>query len=276
MPQNPYDFAGRRKKRISRRKKQKMMMRALGLLVLLGVIIAVFMQCAGSWSVQKEYTPETADGSSLGETQQTENVNSSLYNGYTVCIDPGHGYYDSGTISDYLGDLAEKEITLAVSLLLGDKLEAQGFTVLMTREDDIPPQGSEETYVYGPTARAQWANQQGCDLYCSVHCDSYEEDESISGPRVFYYDKDSVTVDSCAKAVAAAMSDQLGLQVEAMSDSADNTYKVLLLTDATSVLVELGFVSNQQDAKNLISATYQDRLAQSLADGIMAYFDTLK
>lgn len=275
MPQNPYDFAGRRKKRISRRKKQKMMMRALGLVVLLGVIIAVFMQCAGSWSVQKEYTPETADGASQGETQQTGDTNSSLYNGYTVCIDPGHGYYDSGTISDYLGDLTEKDITLAVSLLLRDKLEAQGFTVLMTREDDISPQGSEETYVYGPTARAEWANQQGCDLYCSIHCDSYEEDESISGPRVFYYDKDSDTVDSCAQAVAAAMSDRLGLQVEAMSDSADNTYKVLLLTDATSVLVELGFVSNQQDAKDLISAAYQDRLAQSLADGIMAYFDTL-
>lgn len=278
MPQNPYNSNGRSKKRISRRKKQKMMMRMLGLLVLLGVIIALLMQCAGSWSAQKEYTPETAPGQQ-GSTQPAEqagNTNTFPYNGYTVCIDPGHGYYDSGTISDYLDGSSEKEINLAVSLLLQDKLEAQGFTVLMTREDDVPPQGAEETYVYGPTARAQWANQQGCDLYCSIHCDSFEEDESIHGAHVFYYDKDTETVGNCAQAIAQAMSDQLGEQVEAVADSADNTYKVLLLTDATGVLVELGFVTNPQEAKQLVSASYQETLAQSLANGIMAYFDTLK
>jgi N-acetylmuramoyl-L-alanine amidase len=48
-------------------------------------------------------------------------------------------------------------------------------------------------------------------------------------------------------------------------------YKVLIFTTCPAVLVELGYLSNPQDTSRLRDSAYQNRLAQAIANGILAY-----
>ena len=51
-------------------------------------------------------------------------------------------------------------------------------------------------------------------------------------------------------------------------------FQVLLESKMPAVLVECGFLSNDEECKNLKDATYQENLAEGIAQGILAYLDT--
>jgi N-acetylmuramoyl-L-alanine amidase len=79
----------------------------------------------------------------------------------TIVIDPGHGGKDPGAIGH--NSLKEKDIVLAVGKKLKSKLEANGFTVKLTRETD-----SFVELKNRPKAASDW----GGDLFISLHCDA--------------------------------------------------------------------------------------------------------
>lgn len=174
-----------------------------------------------------------------------------------VVIDPGHGGHDPGAIA--VNGLHEKDVVLDVSLRAAQQLRAAGATVKMTRTTDRFVELEQ---------RAAIANRFGADLFVSVHADSAKR-RSARGYSTY--------VARSASTAARAAADALGERMAAARVPAHGTgrheadYRVLVHTRCPAVLVELGFLSNYADAAQLATPAYRAKLADVLADGIVAY-----
>jgi N-acetylmuramoyl-L-alanine amidase len=175
----------------------------------------------------------------------------------TVVIDPGHGGKDPGARS-VLG-FYEKDINLSVALEIARLLEQRGLTVKMTRTDD---------YFLELEERAAIANDLRADLFVSIHSDSFPKN-TRRGFTVYIANGASSSSRRAANAIARSMS---GTGLNSFGVDTAN-YHVLTDTRGPAVLVELGYLSNRSEAALLRSASFQDHLAQAVADGISDYFD---
>jgi N-acetylmuramoyl-L-alanine amidase len=175
----------------------------------------------------------------------------------TIVIDPGHGGKDPGARS-ILG-FYEKGINLAVALDVARLLEQRGLRVKMTRTDD---------YFIELEDRAAIANNLDADLFVSIHADSFPKN-TRHGFTVYIANAASSSSRRAANAIARSMS---GTGLNSFGVQRAN-YHVLTDTRGPAVLVELGYLSNRSEAALLRNASFQDRLAQAVADGISDYFD---
>jgi N-acetylmuramoyl-L-alanine amidase len=170
-----------------------------------------------------------------------------------VVIDPGHGGKDPGTMR---GSLREKDLNLAVALLVTEDLKARGAKVLMTRPND--------TFIELED-RAGASNRAAADLFLSIHT-NYSVKPGICGFAV--YVNESASGPSIAAAGAIAHRLEQGGISPCGSQPHRAGYKVLRLNSRPAVLLEMGFISNSGDAASLASPHYQRALADSVADGI--------
>ena len=175
----------------------------------------------------------------------------------TVVIDPGHGGKDPGATS-VLG-FYEKDVNLAVANKVARLLEQRGLRVKMTRTAD---------YFVELEDRAAIANDLDADLFVSIHSDSFP-DSSRRGFTVYIANSASSSSRRAASAIARSMSgtglNSFGVQTAG--------YHVLTGTRGPAVLVELGYLSNRSEAALLRSGSFQNRLAEAVADGISDYFE---
>ena len=210
---------------------------------------------------------------------------------WAVMIDPGHGFDDIGTSSALLGDVNEATINLDIALRVRELLsEHKEIAVLMTHDDNAvdgrisaadggePPLNN--LVLLTPEDRAVLANGQDIDLFVSLHCDSIPDKPEISGMRAYYYDSgDTVGArDAGAEALATNIANQFGLKmgndaptpmVKTMTD--DNAFYVIKNIDVPSVLCEVGFVTNQTDAKQMLDETWRQAAAEAIVNGIIEY-----
>ncbi|MGM9607833.1 MAG: N-acetylmuramoyl-L-alanine amidase [Oscillospiraceae bacterium] len=172
---------------------------------------------------------------------------------FLVVLDPGHGGDDPGAV---VGETLEKDINLAIALLVREQLEEQeGITVLMTREQDVYP---------SLTDRADFANRENADLFVSIHANSLEDD-SYAGIITFYH-PDKRSSRAFAQAIqAAAAAASGGIDRGVRSED----YAVLRETDMPAVLVETGFMTCPEELALLQDADYQKLLAEGIAQGIL-------
>jgi N-acetylmuramoyl-L-alanine amidase len=174
-----------------------------------------------------------------------------------IVVDPGHGGDDPGTISR--GGLQEKTVTLPVAEELARLLKQDGFDVALTRESDV---------FVDLDARAAIANRFAPDLFVSIQADGCAS-PSVKGFTVYTCRDASTGSRAAAKAVAKELYlagvEGLGLR--------QTDFRVLTCTECPAcILVELGFLSNKDDAAMLADRAVQARLARSIADGIAEYF----
>ena len=210
---------------------------------------------------------------------------------WAVMIDPGHGFDDIGTSSALLGDVNEATINLDIALRVRELLsEHKEIAVLMTHDDNAvdgrisaadggePPLNN--LVLLTPEDRAVLANGQDIDLFVSLHCDSIPDKPEISGMRTYYYDSgDTVGArDAGAEALATNIANQFGLKmgvdapipmVKTMTD--DNAFYVIKNIDVPSVLCEVGFVTNQTDAKQMLDEDWRQAAAEAIVNGIIEY-----
>ena len=210
---------------------------------------------------------------------------------WAVMIDPGHGFDDIGTSSALLGDVNEATINLDIALRVRELLsEHKEIAVLMTHDDNAvdgrisaadggePPLNN--LVLLTPEDRAVLANGQDIDLFVSLHCDSIPDKPEISGMRTYYYDSgDTVGArDAGAEALATNIANQFGLKmgndapipmVKTMTD--DNAFYVIKNIDVPSVLCEVGFVTNQTDAKQMLDENWRQAAAEAIVNGIIEY-----
>lgn len=197
--------------------------------------------------------------------------------GKIVVLDAGHGGEDPGAVSNFSG-AKEKDITLSIVLETKSLLEADGYTVILTRSEDVLNYTDENLSMTAKRrqdlqARKKAMDESNADIVISVHLNAFT-DSRYSGAQTFYT-KQSVS----SKKLAIALQDAL----RAHLDEA-NTREALLKSEdiiitknckVTTTIVECGFLSNEEEEKRLTDQEYQKRIAEAIKMGIDDYFTAM-
>ena len=178
-----------------------------------------------------------------------------------VVIDAGHGGKDPGKSigkDNYTG-MNEKEINLNIALKLYKLLEADpNIKVYMTRVDDVYPSLQE---------RADLANELSADLFVSVHNNAYIS--TFSGTETLYFDDGSAKSKITKSKVAAVhknVVNAIGLPDRGLKIR--NDLFVLRKTLMPAMIVEVGFMTNKNDAANLTNNNFRLKAAEGIYRGI--------
>ena len=173
-----------------------------------------------------------------------------------IVIDAGHGGKDPGAVGT---KTQEKILTLKAATLLQSELEKLGFKVYMTRSTD--------EYV-GLYDRAAMANDLDATLFVSIHINAFTN-ASVSGIEVLY-GNDSMSSD---KGLAQSIQKKLVGALGAVDRGVDSRPRLVVLkeTQMTSVLCELGFITNAAEQDKLMSESYLKKAAKAMADGIVDF-----
>ena len=191
-----------------------------------------------------------------------------------VYLDAGHGGYDPG--ASYFG-ISEKSLTLAIQSRVKAKLESEGYQVVTTRTSD--------TYV-DLTDRSRAANASESDIFVSIHINA-SGSSATQGIETYYYQPyaeypSRINATYHANPTRLSMSDTLANAIQSSlinATGAQNqgvkrqTFAVLRETTAPAVLLELGFLSNPQEAARLSTSAYQETLANAIVAGIKSYYE---
>lgn len=190
--------------------------------------------------------------------------------GRTIVIDAGHGGVDGGARSD--SGLVEKDVTLHISLLVRDYLQQAGAVVVMTREDDRDlaspsTKGLSRRKTEDLKNREKLIKEAKPDLFVSIHLNSVPSPR-WRGAQTFYYPGREED-----RRLAVFIQEELRRNLENTDRLANTVSTMYLLKTANipAVLVEVGFLSNPEEAKLLADSRYQSKLAASIYRGILRY-----
>lgn len=217
---------------------------------------------------------------------------------YTVVLDAGHGGRDPGAVADWG---TEAEIVLAVTLRLKALLEARGVHVILTRDDDTFLSLPQRT-TYATTDR---------NLFVSLHANA-ADNHRAQGIETWVFgqpldpamielailengggDVGSARTEEAASiasdiagdilretqlnsslALANVVQDRLVSATGAVDRGVrQNLFYVIRNSRIPAILVELGFVSHEEEGPRLTEEDYQATLADALADGIMEFLE---
>lgn len=183
--------------------------------------------------------------------------------GKVIIIDPGHGGSNPGAVGF---NTRESDNNLAVGLKLRDKLSNAGAKVIMTRTTDrtVAPEGS--TLGQELQARVDIAEKNNADIFVSVHTNS-NPDTNIVGATTFY---PQGKPDGLAREVQTALINNTQAVNKGVEPA---TFYVLRNTSMPSILVEMGFNSNRDEASRLQDDSYRNQIASGIYDGIASYFN---
>ena len=181
-----------------------------------------------------------------------------------IVIDPGHGGNDPGAIG-FSGSY-EKDINLEIATKLYEKLKEKDYKVILTRDRD--------EYIEN-LSRAELANRRRARVFISIHGNSLENNNTVEGIQVLYYPDRKSTIgdldnNELAKIVMNSMIIGTGAKDKGIIEREDLI--VLNQTKMPAILIECGFISNENEEKLLLTDEYQDRLVNSIVNGIEEYF----
>jgi N-acetylmuramoyl-L-alanine amidase len=194
-----------------------------------------------------------------------------------IVIDPGHGGMDGGASSD--DGTTEKDINLAIAFQIKELAEADGWKVVLTREDDRSLGEKNKTIRSQKTAdliaRREIIKEVDPTVAVSVHLNSFKQDRSVRGAQTFYPagPGDQSVLDE-SKMLAEAIQEQLVIGVDDGTDRAALSKRDVLMFRNPTVpmaIIECGFLSNPEEAKLLEQQEYQRKLAKCIYEGIMRY-----
>ncbi|MDQ7823507.1 MAG: N-acetylmuramoyl-L-alanine amidase [Candidatus Eremiobacteraeota bacterium] len=181
-----------------------------------------------------------------------------------ICIDPGHGGYDSGAVNASLG-LCEKTVTLDIAKRLSALLAERGWNVVLTRSTDRDVSYYGSTDLEELSARVKVAKEMKADIFISIHCDA-SSNTAVRGISTHWYKEHD---NPLAAALHQRMLEELQNRDRKIHK---NRFYVLSHSSMPSALVETAFISNAGDASKLNSPDYRGRIAKALAGGIELYF----
>jgi N-acetylmuramoyl-L-alanine amidase len=182
-----------------------------------------------------------------------------------IMLDAGHGGYDPGTERNQENMKHEKDIVLAITKKLGDKilLRLVGSEVLFTRKRDI--------YLKLET-RVALANESKADLFLSIHCNSNPK-KTIYGTQMHIHNNTFRKSRKLAQHLDKAFEKIGERKTLGIFNTKDRRFPLYVLqyTKMTGVLVEIGFLSNAKEEEFLNSEAGQDLVAESILHGIVTY-----
>lgn len=170
----------------------------------------------------------------------------------SVVIDPGHGGSDPGAVG--VGGIREKDVVISISRQVAQILEQNGVQVVMTRTDD-------RTIDLEP--RVALANRLGGTVFVSIHANAAHR-AGATGVETFYYQSGY----SLASYIQNSILSSLRMQNRGVKQA---RFYVLRNTAMPSALVEVGFLTNVNDARILADPSQRSRIANAIAQGILQY-----
>ena len=180
--------------------------------------------------------------------------------GKVIVLDAGHGGKDKGTS---VNRAYESDINLALVLKLKNELSKHGVDVILTRDGDYD--------LSSPNAfrrkksdfdnRINLINNSGAHLYLSIHI-NYLNDTRYYGAQVFYTDGNEMLAKSIQECLDSPLSEKkLG-----------NTIYMYKKLSVPGVLIECGFLSNDNERRLLQDNDYQNKLVESIVKGVLKYY----
>lgn len=206
---------------------------------------------------------ETVSDSAIVANAEPQNV--------IVVLDAGHGGEDSGAVAN---GILEKDINLDITLKVRDMLKASGVTVVTTRDTDRSIYDSSaatvrEKKVSDLKNRVAISNENSNNILVSIHQNKFEQSR-YSGAQIFYSpndEKSKLLAESMRLSITGLLQPD---NKRELKEAGSNIY-LLKNSKYPSVIVECGFLSNEEEAKNLNSEEYRQKMAFAIYCGILEY-----
>ena len=233
-------------------------------------------------------TPEDILNPGTSTDATTQSPQNPSFADKLICIDPGHGINDPGTVNlQYMNGKSEAEFNFIFATHLKGELEALGFRVVFTNDGKTIPTGfdydgdnifsaSDNFNGEVVSERRDYAMSLKPDYFISIHCDSFASDESVHGMRIYAYDRNelaSKAIDKIVSRMAPVTAKYENSTARKFLKDDDTAFAVTKKWENTpAMLVELGFVTNKADAECLLSEDWNKSVAVAIAKGIADYF----
>ncbi len=205
------------------------------------------------------------------DTYLSDSVAASSDVGKVIIIDAGHGGEDPGAIGE--GSVYEKDLNLAIAMLVGEKLIEKGYTVVYTRTEDKMLYSPEENIkgmrkLSDLKNRVKVSEQYPDAIFVSIHMNSFGN-SVYSGAQVYYNAKNG-------ESHILAEKIRTSIVAEAQPDNTRVTKegKGLYLLENNpnpAVIVECGFMTNSEELARLLEKEYQNQLSFAIVCGIINY-----
>ncbi len=171
-----------------------------------------------------------------------------------IVIDPGHGGHDPGTVG--IGGVQEKDVILPISLDVAEILRKQGIEIIMTRDTD--------TFI-SLEGRTDMANDLNADLFVSIHANAINLSRpDVNGLETYYYQSGRRLAEIIHWSVLNGVNiDDRGIRRA--------RFFVLRHSTMPAVLVEVGFLTGEEDASRLKDPDHRRQMAEAIARGIIEY-----
>ena len=208
-----------------------------------------------------------ANGAWVKDASRDKNTRRAIF------LDPGHGGSDSGAFEN---GVKEKDLTLSVYNKVSSRLASLGYTVLTSRNTDKD---------VGLVSRADQANKSNADMFLSIHFNAGGRGASYGIETYYYKDRPEYTPainkdkhnDPERLEKSRKLAQKIQQSLVSKTGAYDRgvkreTFAVLRETSIPSILVELGFIDNQEEVNKIKTNEYQDKLADGIVDGIVEYY----
>lgn len=183
-------------------------------------------------------------------------------------MSPPHGGKDDGARSN---EAKEQDINLKIAIKLKKLLEQSGVHVVMTRDGayDLASDQATNRKKEDMKKRIDIINNEKTDLFISIHLNAYPN-TSVKGAQAFYASTNEVS-----KVFADIIQKHFKSLTNTKMTSKPGDFYILKNANKIGSLVECGFLSNPEDREKLIEDDYQAKVAQTLYDSILEYFNFL-
>lgn len=205
-------------------------------------------------------------------------INMAFFNVYgegknkIIVLDPGHGGIDGGAKSE--NGVIEKDINLSIALKTKKLLEDKGYKVIMTRSEDVG------LYTEGKKVKEKKREDLGnrvkikrdtkCDVFISIHQNMFPQ-KNCRGAQVWSSNNENSK--KLGQIIQKSFKENLDSNNKREAKVAKKEYKILNDSyEGASVIVECGFLSNEEECSLLVKEEYQEKIADTLLKAVEEYF----
>ena len=257
----------------------KMARNALASIGLLVILWVCFIDKDGKTSISKSWDNLKDLGASINLKQsinesnvlKAESVNEPL-----VILDPGHGGEDGGTAVD---DVLEKDLNLLLAQEIAKSLKAHNVSVMLTRDSDK---------LVSLKDRAHLVNQYPNTIFISIHHNAVEH-QSAKGVETFFSESKTKRAQEMQR-ISLGIADQESfidnrskILAQIIHSSAcrytqssdrgihDRGFAMTRWISGPAALIECGFLTNEEERKKLLSASYRELLSKGIVEAVLGY-----
>lgn len=193
---------------------------------------------------------------------------------YKIIVDAGHGLPDGGAVSE--NGIEESNLNLQIATKLQEELENNNYEVIMTRatENNIADSDKQNSIKQIKTSdlnnRVKIANESNADFMISIHMNKYSESK-YWGWQTFY-SKNSKAGKKLATLIQNSISNNIKDRENKRTPLSIEGIKIVDKTNIPVVIVECGFLSNEEDLRLLQTEEYQKRIVAGIIEGINQYY----